>query len=310
MNAIGNDALLLDAQKFLELDQTGHAVDLLCELLGRDPSHPHAHALLAVALVDQGRLHAAQHEAALALSLAPDDDYAHFAAAVVCIARTRFREAHVHLDQALAGDPAEAGYHTIRGRLLLLEERWKPAAEAFETALAINAEHVDALVGLAEAYWRAGFSDHAEPVVREALRIAPAHSGALTQMGWLLLGRGDVEAARDHALWVLSDDATDVAALELLTAIKARESWFLSLWWRMNAWMLRRGDALRIGILIGLFLAVQIARTVLLQYGEQDVAGSLQFVWIAFCLYTWIGPAMFQKQLDKELSKVRLQADF
>jgi hypothetical protein len=34
------------------------------------------------------------------------------------------------------------------------------------------------------------------------------------------------------------------------------------------------------------------------------------FVWLGFCLYTWIGPAIFQRQLRKELEKIRLQPDF
>jgi tetratricopeptide (TPR) repeat protein len=310
MTGIGNDALLWEAQEFLQLGQLEHAVDLLCELLGRDPNHPHAHALLAMALVDQGRLHAAQHEVDSALALAPDDAYCHYAAAIVAMVRTRFREAHGHIDQALARDPGDATFHAARARVLLLEQRWQPAAEAFQTALENDAENVEALVGLAEAYWRAGFSDHADSVLAEALRIAPAHGGALTQMGWLLLGRGDVAAAREHALWVLAGDATDTAALELLTAVKASESRFLSLWWRMNAWMMHRSDAVRIGILVGLYLAVQIGQTALTQQGEDDIAGSLQFVWVAFCIYTWVGPAMFQKQLEKELSTVRLQPDF
>lgn len=305
-----NDDLLLDAQDFLEMGQTAHAIDLLCRLLGRDPDRADAHAILAMALTDQGRLHAARHEAGLALALAPGEAYCHYAASVVAMLQMRFREAHDFLDEALALDPASADFLAARGRLCLLEERWRPAGEAFQAALSLDAEHVDAMVGLAEAYWRAGYSDHAEPVVREALSLAPGNPGALTQMGWLYLDRGELADAREHALWVLAQNATDDGALALLTAVKARENRFLSLWWRFNSWMMRKGDAMRIGILVGLYLVVQIANIVLDQNDMSGSSGLLSIVWLGFCIYTWAGPAIFQNQLKKELEKVRLQPDF
>ena len=305
-----NDDLLLDAQRFLEMRQLSHATDLLCQLLGRDPNRADAHSILAMVLVSQGRLHAARHEASIALSLEPGAAFCHYAASVVAMLQLRYREAHEFINQALAIEPGEADYIAGRGRLYIIEERWRDAGEAFLEALAIEPDHLDAMVGLAEAYRNAGFSDDAERTLKEALILSPANTDALTQMGWLHLERGELEDAREHALWVLSQDADDTAALSLLTAVKARQSWFLSLWWRFNSWMIHKGEGLRIGILVGLFLAVQIASTVLRQNDMAGPAGTLTFVWIGFCLYTWVGPAIFEKQLQKELEKVRLQPNF
>ncbi len=310
MTGPSNEDLLLDAQRFLEMGQLGHAIDLLCKLLGRDPNDAIAHAVLALVLVKQGRLHAAQQEASIALSLEPGIAFCHYAASIVAMLQLRYREAHAFIEQALTIEPGDADFIAARGRLYIIEERWRDAGETFLEALAIEPDNLDAMVGLAQAYRNAGYREDAERTVKEALTLAPANPEALIEMGWLHLQRGEADDAREHALWVLSENAEDESALSLLTAVKAQENWFLSLWWRFNSWMIHKSDAWRIGILVGLFLLVQIIGTVLRQNGITDAANSLSFVWIGFCLYTWIGPAIFEKQLQKELEKVRLQPDF
>ncbi len=305
-----NDDLLLDAQRLLEIGQQDHAIDILCRLLGRDPNRADAHAILAMVLIDQGRLHAARQEASIALSLEPDSAFCHYAAAVVAMLQLRYREAYGFIEAALALEPGDPDFIAGRGRLLILEERWREAGESFLEALAAEPDHLDAMVGLGEAYLNAGFLDDAERTLSEALSIAPANSEALTQMGWLHLKRDRLEEAREHALWVLAQNADDSGALSLLTAVKARENWFLSLWWRFNSWMTHKSEGLRIGILVGLYLVFQIASTLLRQNDMSEAASYLMFVWIGFCLYTWVGPAVFEKRLQKELEKVRLQPDF
>ena len=310
MSLQSNHDLLADAQQFLQMGQLDRAIDLLCQLLGRDPNHAVAHAMLALALVEQGRLHAARHEASLALSQAPNEPFCLYAAANVAMVRLEFRIAHEFLDNALALEPENPHFLAARGRLGILEQRWPEAQEAFEAALAIEPDLIDALVGLSTVFWRSGAAARAELVVREALRLEPANPEALVQMGWLHLGRGEAQEARDHALWVLQQDATDDGALTLLTAIKARESRLLGFWWRFNSWMMHKGGVAQITILVGLYLVVQFARTMLQQNGMEGYSGSLSLIWLGFCIYTWVGPAMFENQLKKELEKVRLQPNF
>ena len=66
------------------------AIDLLRMALSQEPDHPEAHALLAIALLDERRFTAAHHEAGLALAIDPAVPGALYALGEVCIARRRF----------------------------------------------------------------------------------------------------------------------------------------------------------------------------------------------------------------------------
>lgn len=54
-------------------------------------------------------------------------------------------------------------------------------------------------------------------------------------MRHVLLRRGDVSGAREHAVWALRTDGSDPDALRLLAVIKARESLLLGLWFRVGS---------------------------------------------------------------------------
>ncbi|WP_437929559.1 hypothetical protein WMF37_09900 [Sorangium sp. So ce291] len=54
-------------------------------------------------------------------------------------------------------------------------------------------------------------------------------------MGHVLLRRGDVSGAREHAVWALRTDRSHPDALRRLAAIKARERLLLGLWFRRSS---------------------------------------------------------------------------
>ncbi len=41
--------------------------------------------------------------------------------------------------------------------------------------------------------------------------------------------------------------------------------------------------------------------------GESQLASLLTLLWYAICAYTWIGPVVFSKFLEKELGEVDLE---
>ena len=127
------DAWLQRAVTLLGRGDGSGAVEAMREVLGRDPDDAHAHAILALALVVARRLHAAEHEARLALQLAPDTAIAHRAMGEVCLARRKLAAAQEHLEAARARNPDDpavprrlATVHDLAGRgdrvLPLLEE--------------------------------------------------------------------------------------------------------------------------------------------------------------------------------------------
>ena len=62
------------------------AIEALKRALGLEPDHAQAHGQLALCLLGPGRLHAAEHEARVAVSLDPEEPVARFA-----LAATAFR---------------------------------------------------------------------------------------------------------------------------------------------------------------------------------------------------------------------------
>jgi hypothetical protein len=119
-----------------------------------------------------------------------------------------------------------------------------------------------------------------------------------------------VSEARDFAIWALQHDAMDPGALSLLASIQARQSLLLALWWRYSVWMQARGDRGQIVVLMAAWLFVQLATQALTDLGHSGASGALSTVWLIVAIYSWVGPALFQAALEKELKRVRLRDDF
>jgi hypothetical protein len=129
-------------------------------------------------------------------------------------------------------------------------------------------------------------------------------------MGNIALRRGDLEDAREHCIWALRQNPNDPSAIHLLCAIKARRSWLLGLWWRFQSFLVTFGPAWIVAILLGLYLVNRILTMVLLDMGQTDAAHTVQLAWLAFVIYTWIAPSLFQRMVQKELKQVLLRSDY
>jgi hypothetical protein len=92
--------------------------------------------------------------------------------------------------------------------------------------------------------------------------------------------------------------------------VKARTSWFLGLWWRWSTWMNVLGDSREIMVLLGLFLLYRVANQLAHDLDRPGLASALNFVWLAFVAYTWVGPGMFRRMLRRELRDVRLDDEY
>jgi tetratricopeptide (TPR) repeat protein len=150
----------------------------------------------------------------------------------------------------------------------------------------------------------------AEALARRALEIDPENADALLTMGYLLLARNETQEAKEHALIVLRNNALHEGAIHLLGAIKARQSPLLGLWWRFNSFFGGGSMARRVVLLIGMYLAYRASMIALDDFGHQQAATWTRFAWLGFCVYTWVGPAVFQRQLRKELEPAGLSARY
>ncbi len=285
------------------------AIELLRRFLAHAPDHAAAHAFLAHALVDARRLHAAELEEETALAAQPELGLAHVAMGRVLLARRRWKKAEEHLTTALELDPSDTSAYRTLAALHVAAGRDARAIELLEKAREQEPDDPALLAQLAERHLAAGRVGEAERLARDSIaeRVTPA---AIEVLGHVALRRGDTEGARQHVAWILHDYPMHEDALHLLAAIKARESWLLGLWWRWSTWMQGLGDGRSIGVLVGAFALYRTATILMEGTANASLIPLVQIGWYAAVIYTWVGPGLFQRMLDKELAKVALKPEF
>ena len=298
------------AQDQLERGQVLEAIETLASLLGEDPDDAQAHALLSICLVRRKRLHAAGLEAASALQLAPETAFPHIAAASVASASRRFEEAKQHLLTAASIDGDSA---LVERELARLHLYWGHVAEARQHAarsLELEPGSPDGLTLLGEISRADGEWQEAAMLAQQALEADPEHVDALVLLGTCELQAGRTAQAREHAVWALRLDADDAGARTLLCSIKARSNPLMGLWWRFQSMITSGGTTRAIMLLVGMYLVYRASLIMLADQGETRLTTLLSYLWLGFCMYTWVAPGMFARSLAKEMEEVRLRREF
>lgn len=301
---------LEEAHRHLSEGRADAAIEVLRQLLTLDPDLAEAHALLAICLYGKRRLAAAEREAGIALGLAPDLPWAHHAMGLSLLAQRRFADAERHLEEASLHDPDEPAHLRALAGLYGLTDRKKDVLPLLERALDLEPDDPDTLVALGNVHLEEGRVELAAQRAREALEVTPEHLDGLVLMGHMHLRRGAVDEAREHAIWALRQDPEDLGALHLLAAVKARASFFLGLWWRYSVWMEALGERRSMAVLLGAFVVYKLAALLTDDLGAPELSSVISLAWLGVVAYTWVGPAMFKRSLEKELSTVRLHPDF
>lgn len=298
------------AQRQLEHGQVLEAIETLATILGHDPEDADAHALLAICLIRRKRLHAARIEADAALALAPEHPFPHIAAAAVATGARRFVDAERHLHEARALDPHSSHIERDLARLYRAWNRLADASSHADAALAQAPDDPDALTLCGELALARGERAKAGEFALRALETDPECLDALVLMGRVELAAGQSSDAREHAAWALQLAPEDPGAIALLCSIKAHENLFLGLWWRFQSWISAGTQTRAIALMIGLYVAYRSTVILLSGEGQDRAATLLSYAWLAFCIYTWVGPGLFRRSITRELQQVRLREDF
>lgn len=310
MSDAGTRQLWAEAMAALSQGNNRRAIESLRRVLSSEPNDSEAHALLAVCLVDGRRLSAAETEAKLSLAGAPLSPLSHLAMGQVSFARRDFRRAEESFRTVLELEPDESAHHRRLGNLFLAVGRREEAESELQHALELDPADPENLVALGRHRLQTGAVDEAERLAREALTLSPANRDALVLMGAVLLRRGDVEAAREHAIWAIRIDPTDRGALHLLAAIKAKTSWFLGFWWRYNTWCSEVGSKNAAVVLLAAFILYRFLTQFLVDVDQPQGAELVSYAWLGICVYSWVGPGIFVRALQKELQTVHLRKGF
>ena len=261
-------------------------------------------------LIDLKRRHAGLHEAKLGLRTGPDMPFCHFVLGNAYMAHQKYKLAMTHLLEAIAMDPETAVYQTAAGRAAMRIGRRQKAREFFEQAIEIDPEDPDCFTALGKWFRDDRKINQAEVCFKQALEIDPGYDEALVQMGHILLSRGRIEEARDHAIWVLQHDANDAGALLLISSIKARTNPFLGVWWRCNSWLVSGGNTRMILMLVLGYALFRVSSLLFGTFGYASFSDSVSYVWLAIVIYSWVGPFWFKNAVRKELETVSLKPEF
>jgi len=303
-----------DVQRYLEhaqhLHEIGHddgAIDQLKRALTEDPDLAEAHAWLALCLLRKRRLHAAVVEAGLAITLGPELVLSHWVAAEVAIAKRDFKKAEQHIETLLAEAPENPLVHRLKARWLTLAGRRSERLPVLEQARRLAPDDPDTLAALSSHYADIGEAETARQLADEALRIQPQNHNALVAMGWALLLRGDKGGAREHAIEALRADALAPDALALMTSIKMRANPLLGVWWHYATWMEKIGQTRSVIVLLTAFVIYRLAVIVADQQGASGFASGIQIAWLAVVVYSFVGPILFRRALQRELESVKLR---
>lgn len=304
------DRLIQLADTHRRLGNWDGAIDALRGVLSIDPQHAIAHAGLAFALLGARRLPGAAIEADLALSFDGDEPFCHLAAASVLRAERKLERAWHHVHIALEARPEDVEAHVLAANIRILQGQITEARELLERALQLEADEADTLAAFARLELGEGRLDEAARYCEEALAAEPGHFEAHVAAGYVALRRGRLEDAEHHARFVLREDPTDRDAIRLWTSLKARRSWTLGVWWRVNAWNATRNERGMLLRLLGSFIVARLLIIAARGAGMDGLASALEWGWLGFCMYTWTAPIAFRRMLERDIADVALRPDY
>ena len=284
MSGPSPDALIRQALIFRGAGEAAKAIDLLKEALAADPTHLNAQIQLGATYIDQGKTKLALDTLAGAARQAPNSPIVRRLVALGQLQRGALPEARKEAEEAIRLFAADSISHTILGRILARQQHWREAEAELRRAVELQPDSDYALTNL--GYFLLGRPKVAEAaeVADAAGRAAPDDFGVILLRGDVALRLGKAQEARDFALWALSLKANHREAIRLLVSVKAHQSWWLGLWWRLNSNIWLR--------LLIVFASFPLG------------------IWFITPIYLIAGRLIFEHMLARELKTVKLKRGF
>ncbi len=255
-------------------------------LLGIDPAHAPAHALLGDVLVQAGRLDEALVAARESVAVDPAYDGGYHAMAVVQMSRNRLDEAVEAIGCAIRCDPDDCDHFGLLAHIRYLQQRWPDALAAADQGLERDPEDTDCLNLRSLSLTKLGRSDEANESLEASLARDPDNPYTHQAQGYAKLHQGQAEQALRHFQEALRrDPSLDGARAGMVEAIKSRSPiyrWVLAPF----VWMERFPENRRTQILVGAWLVAQLGRSSLEAAGHEGAARVVGFSWLTVVLVT------------------------
>ena len=67
------------------------------------------------------------------------------------------------------------------------------------------------------------------------------------------------------------------------------------------------GEGRAILVLLGVFVLYRVGLQLAGDLGHQELKSPIMGIWLALCIYTWVGPGLFRRSVRKDLEQVKLR---
>lgn len=305
------DHAIIRAERLYHSGNSAAAVEAWRDVLSEDPAIAEAHAGLALALVEQRRLTAADSEARAALALDAENIRARHALALTHFIRNRHKEALRLFDEALAIAPWDVSGWIQKAQVLRSLGRNREAETAAGEASRLAPDSPAVLVELG---WQARIRRDAAAV--EALAGAilsrdPDNVSALVLMGHARRDAGSREEALDLALSALSVDPRDSAALALLAQVKLSSNPVGGFYWHYLRLFENLSDPQRVLVATLIYMGYLMIGTGMAHAGAPEW---LHWTFVALYLAIAVGAIATENMIDwmvrRELKAFRLRRGY
>jgi len=278
------DSLVRQGLAFRAAGAEGRAIELFKQALAAQPDHLGAQVQLAAVYIDTGKASLAQDVLAGAQTQAPNSAVVRRLFALCHLQRGALKRARQDAEESVRLAPGDGVSHTVLGRILTRLQDFRGAEAAYRRGAELAPDTTYCLVHLGYFLMNRRRLKDAAEVADDAGRVAPDDFGVMLLRGDVALRLGKPAEARDFALWALSQKATNREAIRLLVSVKARQNWFLGLWWRLTANLWLRLLLVVASIPVGL--------------------------WFVPAIYLIVGRMVFDRMLKAELKTVKLKPSF
>ena len=228
--------------------------------IGLDAGKPDGYLLAANEHLRAGKLKTALELANTGLPLASTPANRAFGLRIRAIALLRTSQPRAAADavrDALSIEPLYPANHVLLAQTLWRRRRFGPAEATLKHALSLDPMCLNTLTVYARFLQALKRQAEASAMAEQAAAVAPDSMDVAVLRGEIAVASGRIEMAHDMALSVLSRDAENTEALELLAKVKARRNWLAKpFWWLQNLSL--RGNPIRAFLLlfaVGLALA-------------------------------------------------------
>jgi Tfp pilus assembly protein PilF len=205
------------------------------------------------------------------------------------LAQGRNRDAFRSAMAAVSADPSDEENHVALARCACVSNDWESMETSLRNALALDANHTEALHLLTVVRSVRGDHDESQSAARQLLTIDPESATGHSALGWTQLRKGDHRAAQEQFRESLRIDPTHPGARAgLLESLRARNIAYRAyLGW--NHLMARLSKGRQTMVVLGLLVGMQILSRV--KGGWPGMLATLAvLVYFVFVMWTWVAP--------------------